>query len=281
MRLWGECDCHQHADGANTATALTSPGQTPVGVGCFMFPYGPTGADSLANLCLAISFSSPYYATLAASGGVLQITFTAKVTGPFSNYDTVTPDGRYGVGGGATFGGGYSLESVGPSPYSVTLTGIFGFFSEPTVQFDFTLGPTGSARTVGYALGTVGVSRYTIVANPYSFAMFSGTDAIHSIAAFAPCVPTAEGFTARTACSLSDLVTSRPSLCGAAVLRGSQTLTRSTRLRSQWPTTAVALRAVSQSHSRLPCLDPQRAAGLDRGIRHVGGILHRRAVSSR
>lgn len=170
------------------------PGQTPVGVGCFQFPYGATGADSLANLCTAISSTSPYNAVLNLAGNV--ITLTSKTLGPFSNFDGVAADGRFGVTGGTTIGGGYTLESVGTSPYSVTLTGVFGFFAQQEVGLTFSLGPSGSVGTAFYPLPTIGVLQYVIAANPYSFAIFDGVSPFNSLAAFAPCIPTSEGFTA-------------------------------------------------------------------------------------
>ncbi len=171
------------------------PGQTPVGVGCFQFPLGTTPAGSLANMCTVISATSPYIATLQTIGGILVVVLTAKLLGPSGNFDAISADGRFGVGSENTSGGGYTLSSVGTSPYSVTMTGIFGFGTEEDVLFSFTLGPSGHTGPAAYALGTSGVSDYTIVANPYSFAIFNGTDALHSLAAFAPCIPTAEGFT--------------------------------------------------------------------------------------
>jgi len=170
------------------------PGQTPVGIGCFQFALGATGIDSLANLCTVISATSPYNATLNLAGNV--ITLTSKIVGPFSNFDLVSADGRFGVTGGNIDGGGYTLESVGSSPYSVNLLGTFGIGIPPpmVVQMNFTLGPSGTQGTVSYNLG-IGASEYTVVANPYSFAIFDGVDPFNSLAAFAPCVPTSEGFT--------------------------------------------------------------------------------------
>lgn len=175
-----------------------SPGWTTVPGPCIFFQLGTTPAASLANLALAISTYTPYNAVLTVSPTLL-ITITAKVAGPDRNFDTIAADGRYGVTSGLTAGGGYVVQSVGTSPYAVTVTGQLVGVNTEGVQFDFAIGPTTPTDLVGtvtYKLATNGANPYTVVANPYSFAAFDGSSIQNSLAVFAPCIPTAEGFTA-------------------------------------------------------------------------------------
>lgn len=175
-----------------------SPGWTTIAGSCIFFELGLSPAASLANLALAITATTPYNAVLTVSPTLL-ITITAKVPGPGRNFDTVAGDGRYGVTSGLTAGGGYVVQSVGTSPYTVTLTGQLVGVNTQGAQFDFAIGPTTPTNLVGtvtYKLGTTGGSPYTVVANPYSFAMFDGQNIQESLAVFAPCIPTAEDFTA-------------------------------------------------------------------------------------
>lgn len=173
------------------------PGQSPAPNGCFMFAYGGTGYASVVNLAAAISLSlAPYTATVTTPGGILTLTLTADVTGPFSNFDQIAADGRFGVTSGFTSGGGYTLSSVGTSPYTVSITSVFGAgFPQPElIQFTFSIGPSGMIGSVSYTIPAA-VAQYYIVGNPYSFAVFDGITPDNSIAAFAPCIPAAEGFT--------------------------------------------------------------------------------------
>lgn len=172
-------------------------GQSPNGAGgpCIQFALGTSPSASLTNLCGAISTTPglPYTATLTTSPELV-ITLTANTAGPFSNFDTVVADGRFGTTNGTILGGGYVLASTGPSPYSFAIYGQVGV-DEQGIQFDFTMGPSGHTGICSYYLGTNGVIEYNVAANPYSFALFDGVTSLRSIASFAPDVLTSEGFT--------------------------------------------------------------------------------------
>jgi hypothetical protein len=173
-----------------------SPGWTTSPGNCIFFELGSTPALSLASLCAAITAYTPYTATLTGSGPAYVVTLTANLPGPTRNFDTVAADGRYGITSGLVTGGGFTLDSVGSSPYSVDLIGDLVGVNTQGVRFNFILGPSLSSGPANFVIETDGSSAMNVVADPYSFALWDEGNNNNSIASFAPCVPTSEGFSA-------------------------------------------------------------------------------------
>jgi hypothetical protein len=199
-----------------------------------MFELGLTSAASLANLAAAIVVGRSGVPFTGSTDGSALI-LTSQLAGPIGNGITGSADGRISTASGfISGGGGYQFRSVQgldgigqihTTQYDAFITGEGSATPNSVkIQFKFRLTTgVGTYQDITYFLDTEGVywnhsglskysknssaepqypiTGYTILANPYSFAAFDGSeDAGHpwarrtSIFACAPYVPTDEGF---------------------------------------------------------------------------------------
>jgi hypothetical protein len=171
---------------------------------CYFFPWGVTPEASLQNLANAVTANTPYAAVASGTGpNLLYLTYTAKVAGPAANYLSITPDGAFGVGGVPT-GGGYEYQTSSSSAtgYKIQTLGVGGGWNggllnpnDGRVAFNIIVG----TNTKSYLLDsktfdlTVPITQYTVLANPYGFAIFDPNNDTHflantSLLVQAPCI---------------------------------------------------------------------------------------------
>jgi hypothetical protein len=175
--------------------------ETPIaGATCTLVAMGTTPEQTLTNLCSAMS-TGPWLASWRARTPTgYYLTVVSIVAGASLNYTTFVADGAWGVAGEIS-GGGYTFRSVADSRTSqyyvkVTAQGqVNGFTRRSTkpVFFDFktSFNDYGAAVVELDADGIIPAPGYTIVANPYSFAVFVPTDSAQTaVFAAAPYVPT-------------------------------------------------------------------------------------------
>lgn len=193
-------------------TEIPGPGLT-----CIMVEMDTTFAGTLANLVTAINASTPWFATLTQNTPVnFTLSLTALAGGPEFNYVTVQSSG-WTTGNDRSSGGGYHLRSAADSDsavYDCAVTnanagGAGVNYLAGNIKFDFTINGThlgyqlldATQGTLGFmgSLGVGAVPAYTIVANPYGFAVFdiprnTTTAQFRAVSLFAmaPYFPTSE-----------------------------------------------------------------------------------------
>jgi hypothetical protein len=157
-------------------------------VTCEMVEMGLTFGATLQNVTDAITATTPWDAVLVVNSTVsFTINLTAKIGGPDFNYVNILASG-FASGIERTSGGGYRLESApGAAVYQCAVTdadtaGAIDNYLAGNLLFDFTLNGQhmryqlldASQGTRGFMgqLGVGGVGEYTIIANPYGFAVF-------------------------------------------------------------------------------------------------------------
>lgn len=165
--------------------------ETPATVtACAMVEMGLTYSQTLQNVADAITATTPWDAVLTSNSSVsFTINLTAKTAGPDWNYIDIRSSG-FASGAGRTSGGGYLLESSGDNGaavYQCAVTnandgGAMDNYLAGNLLFDFTLNGQhmryqlldASQGTKGFmgSLGVGAVDAYTIIANPYGFAVF-------------------------------------------------------------------------------------------------------------
>jgi hypothetical protein len=156
---------------------------------CHFVQEGLTSADTLGNLVDAINTDAVWFAALAYNGGVSwTLTITATSGGPIFNEYFV--NGNIISGSTTTYGGGYKMTSSGATTsaqFSCTLTsanrgGAGDDYLNGLLKFDFLInGGAVTYQLLDYLQGTLGfmgalgvgaVPQYTIIANPFGFAVF-------------------------------------------------------------------------------------------------------------
>jgi hypothetical protein len=191
--------------------------QDPIPGSCIFVPEDVTPGGSLANLVIAINTSTNWFAVLVYNGGVSwTINLTAVSAGPEFNFVIVQSSGL-ASGTDRSSGGGYRLESSGDSNSAVyrcactnANSGGAGInYLGGNILFTFTINGSNSSYqlldatqgTLGFmgSLGVGAVPEYTIIANPYGFAVFdlprdTTTHIFRTISLFAmaPYFPTAD-----------------------------------------------------------------------------------------
>ncbi len=157
---------------------------------CIFVAEGLTYADSFDNLVLAINTFTPWFAVVVANSTVsFTINLTAVAAGPAFNFVEIRVSG-FGSGGDRSSGGGYQLESGhhgGSAIYQCAVTNANSGGAEinylyGNILFTFTLNGSNASYqlldatqgTQGFlgSLGVGAVAQYTIIANPYGFAVF-------------------------------------------------------------------------------------------------------------
>jgi hypothetical protein len=162
------------------------PGSTTA---CIFVEEGLDNAGSLANLVAAVNLSGVWFAVGTHISGVnYRIDFTATITGPLLNEETLS--GNAVTGSTQTWGGGYRLQSSSSSnsavyrcaTYAANRNGAGDDYLNGDIVFEFTInGDTIVYQLLNDVQGTLGdmgalgvgpVPQYTIVANPFGFCVF-------------------------------------------------------------------------------------------------------------
>jgi hypothetical protein len=162
------------------------PGSTTA---CIFVEEGLDNAGSLANLIAAVNLSGIWFAVGTHVSGVnYRVDFTATITGPLLNEETI--DGNAVTGATQTWGGGYRLQSSSSSnsavyrcaTYAANRNGAGDDYLNGDLVFEFTInGDTVIYQLLNDIQGTLGdmgslgvgaVPQYTIVANPFGFCVF-------------------------------------------------------------------------------------------------------------
>jgi len=164
--------------------------QQPGVGGCIFVPEGLTYAESLGNLVAAINANTPWFATLVQNTSVnFTINMEALAGGAEFNFVYVMSNGLT-TGTSRSSGGGYVLRSSGGSNsavydcacYNADTHGANDNYLSGNIVFTFTINGSNvttnildaTQGTLGF-MGGIGVGAvpfYTIIANPYGFAVF-------------------------------------------------------------------------------------------------------------
>lgn len=164
--------------------------QTPGVGGCIFVPEGLTYDDSMDNLAIAINAGTPWVATVVKNSSVsFTLNLEALAAGPEFNFVIVQSSGLTS-GSDRSSGGGYEMQSSGDSNSAVfkcactnANSGGAGInYLAGNILFTFTVnGSNVSAQLLDATQGTLGflgslgvgaVPEYTVIANPYGFAVF-------------------------------------------------------------------------------------------------------------
>jgi hypothetical protein len=187
---------------------------------CHMFALAITPAGGLDNLVAAINTSGKWLASWSLHSTVYVVTITALVGGAAPNYTTLIADGAFGVNGDID-GGGWQCTSqeeresggsLRTGQYTVKITSsgnLNGAHLTRPIHFDVTTPYNSVAErytidsatysTFDFSHGATSFGTngrgYTMVANPYSFAVYVPEDATFtSIFIASPYIPTEESF---------------------------------------------------------------------------------------
>ncbi len=189
--------------------------QSPGTGACIFVPEDLTYAGSMDNLAAAINGSTPWAATVVANSSVsFTLNLVADAGGPDYNFIIVQSSGLTS-GVGRSFGGGYKMRSSNLSNsaqfecacINPDSGGALDNYLGGNIQFIFTINGSNTSTaildslqgTLGFmgSLGVGAVPFYTIIANPYGFAVFDNPRDVTthflrviSVFAMAPYFPT-------------------------------------------------------------------------------------------